>query len=212
MIPLHFWRQLPPATRARLRVVGGIVAVPLLMCAVLGLVKILSQWLAATDVTNPAARAEEIRQARTLVLATLAGALGAIGAYYTHRNFALNVQGQITERFTRAVDQLGNEDSIGVRLGGIYALERLARESRDDHGPIIEILTAFVRAQVARSSDLAEPGLPCDPERLSVDVQAALTVLSRRTIAHDPHPQRPLDLPAGLLPVAEPRDAARNAL
>jgi hypothetical protein len=73
---------------------------------------------------------------RTALLAVLAGVLAAIGAYYTHRSFGLNReshelnrQGQITERFTRALEQLGNADSVHVRLGGIYALERLARES-----------------------------------------------------------------------------------
>src|SRR3954471_10607316 len=43
------------------------------------------------------------------------------------------VQGQITERFTRAIDQLGATDDKGnkrleIRLGGIYALERISRD------------------------------------------------------------------------------------
>jgi hypothetical protein len=30
-------------------------------------------------------------------------------------------------------------------LGGIYALERIARDSKDNYGPIVEVLTAYVR-------------------------------------------------------------------
>jgi hypothetical protein len=56
----------------------------------------------------------------------------------------LTRQGQITERFTRAIDQLGH-DRTEIRLGGIYALERIAKESEEDHWPIMEVLTAYVR-------------------------------------------------------------------
>src|SRR5215211_5252617 len=58
----------------------------------------------------------------------------------------LTRQGQITERFTRAIDQLGNE-SLEIRLGGIYALERIDKESpeRTYHGTVMEVLTAYVR-------------------------------------------------------------------
>ena len=49
-----------------------------------------------------------------------------------------------TDLFTRAIDQLGSE-KLEVRLGGIYALERIARDSEKDHGPIMEVLVAFVR-------------------------------------------------------------------
>ena len=38
------------------------------------------------------------------------------------RNVEIAQDGQITERFTRAIDQLGDKDHLEVRLGGIYAL------------------------------------------------------------------------------------------
>jgi Pentapeptide repeats (8 copies) len=53
-------------------------------------------------------------------------------------------QAQFTERFTKAINQLGDKQ-LDVRLGGIYALERLAKESTEDRAAIIEVLTAFVR-------------------------------------------------------------------
>jgi hypothetical protein len=56
-------------------------------------------------------------------------------------------QGQITERFTKAIEQLGDKERLMVRLGGIYALERIARDSESDHWAVMEVLTAFVREQ-----------------------------------------------------------------
>jgi hypothetical protein len=58
-------------------------------------------------------------------------------------------EGQITDRYTKAIEQLGAVDQAGknkleVRLGGIYALERIAKESEKDHWPIMEVLTAYV--------------------------------------------------------------------
>lgn len=96
----------------------------------------------------------------------------------------LSQEGQITERFTRAIDQLGGT-SIEVQLGGIYALERIAKESEYDRIPIIEILTAYVR--------MHSPWPPKDGSietdlLLSVRapaIQAIMTVLGRREITQD---------------------------
>jgi hypothetical protein len=52
-------------------------------------------------------------------------------------------QGHITERYTKAIEQLGS-DKLDVRLGGIYALEQIAVDSRRDHPTVVEVLSAFV--------------------------------------------------------------------
>jgi hypothetical protein len=74
---------------------------------------------------------------RTTLLQALGGAVVAAGAYVTWKQLQHNIQssreahdlerqGQITERFTRAIDQLGNDKGqVDVTLGGIYALELL---------------------------------------------------------------------------------------
>jgi hypothetical protein len=81
---------------------------------------------------------------------------------------------QITERFTRAIDQLGSA-KIDVRLGGIFALERIARDSKEDHGPVMEVLTAFIREHARRASSPSRktPSLG----EVSADIQAAATVV-----------------------------------
>jgi hypothetical protein len=53
-------------------------------------------------------------------------------------------QRRITESFAKAVEQLGS-DKLEVRLGGIYSLERISKESPDDYWTVMENLTAFVR-------------------------------------------------------------------
>ncbi|RYX86166.1 pentapeptide repeat-containing protein [bacterium] len=84
-----------------------------------------------------------------------------------------------TARYAHAMALLGHE-TLEVRLGGIYALERLARESKQDHGPVMEVLAAFVRTRAHwGEGDIA-------PARPSADVQAVLSVLGRRVVEFDP--------------------------
>jgi uncharacterized protein YjbI with pentapeptide repeats len=101
----------------------------------------------------------------------------------THDQIGLTEQGQLTDRFSRAIEQLGS-DKPDIRLGGIYALERLAWDSTRDHSTVMEVLTAFIR----RST----PGpCPAEPQSLDATTQAALTVVGRRNATID---SRPLDV------------------
>jgi uncharacterized protein YjbI with pentapeptide repeats len=63
-----------------------------------------------------------------------------------------------------------------VRLGGIYALERLAVDSERDHSTVVEVLSALTRE---RSKPPEEPiGIDTKPAP-ATDVQAAIAVLGR---------------------------------
>jgi pentapeptide repeat protein len=106
----------------------------------------------------------------------LAALVLAAGLYFTGRTLQVNREGQITERFTRAIEQLGN-DKLDIRLGGIYGLERIARDSRRDHGAIVGVLSAYLRRYLRTGAD--EEG------RAPYDVQAIATVLGRREAAND---------------------------
>ncbi|WP_179228382.1 pentapeptide repeat-containing protein [Leptolyngbya ohadii] len=109
------------------------------------------------------------------------------------------------ERFTKAVEMLGNKDSIHVRLGGIYSLESIANDS-DPKEPdeiyrqVFEVLTAFVRENSPyppkdkKQEGSSEPAQPAEkieeavvaedkPQPilpLPTDIQAVLTVIKRR--------------------------------
>lgn len=105
------------------------------------------------------------------------------------KNLSLAQEGQITERFTKAIDQLGS-DKLQVRLGGIYALERIARDSKPDHWAVVEILTAFVRA----NSPAERNGQSNATNELGTDIQAVLTVLTRRNLQHEKNSNQRIDL------------------
>ncbi|HLP91773.1 MAG TPA: pentapeptide repeat-containing protein [Nostocaceae cyanobacterium] len=77
---------------------------------------------------------------------------------------------QITERYSKAVEMLGNKEEIYVRIGAIFALERIAKDSDKDYGQIIEILTAYI---TEKSLDKSEIGC------LKLDIQSALKVIIR---------------------------------
>lgn len=141
---------------------------------------------------------------RTALLQAIGGAALIAGLVFTWQEFQtnrdqlntnrdqLNAQldltrrGQVAERFTRAIDQLGS-GSVETRLGGIYGLEQIANDSLDQRLVVIEVLVAYVRERAPWPPRL--PGQPAKdtpikqiPELQSraPDVQAAMTVLGRR--------------------------------
>jgi uncharacterized protein YjbI with pentapeptide repeats len=98
---------------------------------------------------------------------------------WQRRTHELTEQGQVTDRYTKAIEQLGSKE-LDVRIGGIYALERVARDSARDHPVAIEVLTAFIREHSREPWPPAEAD-GAEPERSTwPDVQAALTVVGRR--------------------------------
>jgi len=154
-------------------------------------------------VGDAADRHMAIAATRTSVVAALAVTGAAGGLVYTARTYRVTREGHITDRYTRAVEQLGSE-AAAIRLGGIYALEGLMRDSASDQPTIVEVLASFVRQRAplpvvptdvramrgaGRTSDDAS-GSPGD-SRPAEDVQAALVVLCRRPSLNG---DRPLNL------------------
>jgi uncharacterized protein YjbI with pentapeptide repeats len=89
-----------------------------------------------------------------------------------------------------------------VRLGGTYALERIANNSKDDRATIAEILTAYVRGHAAWSTPVDTANLSdasidelAELRVRAPDIQAVLTVLGRRAL---PRPAKTEALLAGL--------------
>ncbi len=124
--------------------------------------------------------AEAESDARTALVQAVAGAALLVGLLFTAGTLHLNRQGQITERFTKAIEQLG-DSKLDVRLGGIYALERIARDSASDHRTIMEVLTAFLREHSREATQAQASATQKDAGwRLRGDLQAVATVLGRR--------------------------------
>jgi Protein of unknown function (DUF2934)/Pentapeptide repeats (8 copies) len=92
-----------------------------------------------------------------IVSGAAAGVLAAAAAIALVRHFAqteADRQRRIVESFSKAVEQLGS-DKLEVRVGAIFALERLSRESPDDYWTIMEVLTAFVREHMRYTTIMA---------------------------------------------------------
>ncbi|MGE5289431.1 MAG: hypothetical protein ACM3ML_19965 [Micromonosporaceae bacterium] len=115
-------------------------------------------------------RLKAVNDARAPLVAFLV-AVGAAGTlWFTARTYVLNRDGHVTDRYTKAVGQLGDESSP-VRIGGVYALERIGRDSPKDQTTIIYVLGAFIRE---RSKIMRER--QDDPPE---DVKAGLRVAGR---------------------------------
>jgi hypothetical protein len=176
-------RSEPVAASLRLPVlvVLGLATVTVVVAALVE----LPRYLVLHDLGSrlpPSDFAKAISDTRSMLLQALGGLALFAGVFFTWRQLHVASEGQITERFTRAVDQLGS-DRVAVRVGGIYALERIARNSPADRGPVAEVLSAFVRGRAAWN-DVDDQDVPVErlpPLRARfADVQAAVIVLGRR--------------------------------
>jgi len=168
----------------------------------------------------------EIAKAIVGGIGTIATIVGGAAVFW---NIRLTQTRLITERFSKAVEQLGS-DKIEVRLGGIYALERIAQDSDRDHWTIMEVLTSFIREKSpipripkeeirAKAYEIWQKSgrRRTDEEnwqlaitaltaaRVTKDIHAALTVIGRRD-KKDP-PGKCLDLSNANLRGADLRDA-----
>ncbi|MBN0043412.1 pentapeptide repeat-containing protein [Streptomyces actuosus] len=125
---------------------------------------------------------------RGQLLQFLGGLVVLAGAVAGWRQLRLAHEGQVTERFTRAIDQLGS-NSLDVRIGGLYALERVARNSPSDRPTVTYVLAGFIRQHapwlVGAADGPRHPSLDVDPRtpwltNRAPDVQIAAHILGRR--------------------------------
>jgi hypothetical protein len=185
--------------------IGGIAAAVLGLAIAWALFVPIADWLAHHDVGSAMGPLHEtaLDNARGRLLALSAGAFAAGALLFTARNYLLSRQGHVTDRYTKAIEQLGS-DKLDVRIGGIYALERIARDSTRDHITVMEVLTAFIREHSREPWPLPGDNGP-EPERSTrPDVQAAVTVIGRRDAKRE---TRPIDLRYAILTRADLREA-----
>lgn len=167
----------------------------------------LSLQLAALEQEDAARRSglrNSIAQVGTALLAGIAAGWGAVAAWNQMRDnrrrtdtlrdetdaqLKLTRDAQLAERFSRAIDHLGQSgtEKLDVRLGGIYALERIARDSESDMPTVVQVLAAFVRGHSPLPQSVNNDEVRVDQterdggseplSRRAPDVNAALVVL-----------------------------------
>jgi Pentapeptide repeats (8 copies) len=153
---------------------------------------------------------------------SLLGGLAYASWHYLRRadvQFQTAEDKSIADRFSQAISHLAS-DKMAVRLGGIYTLERLAQDAPSEYWLTIEVLTAFVRERAVSGDVTVDPvssQLPTVPSsdrpsivvdranprpashkqpalpRIPTDIQAVMTVLSRRDVSRD-RPDRTIEL------------------
>jgi uncharacterized protein YjbI with pentapeptide repeats len=93
--------------------------------------------------------------------------------------------GQIADRYSKAIDQLGS-DQLDMRIGGVYALEGVANDSPRYHQAVVDVLSAFVRVRSRQRQEVTDTATDKQGQQLNLpDVQAAVTVIGRRDAALD---------------------------
>ncbi|MFE5965858.1 pentapeptide repeat-containing protein [Streptomyces sp. NPDC056463] len=135
-------------------------------------------------------RLKAVNDVRTTLLQVIGGLVLLFGAYATWRqlrvsqdNLRATQEGYVTDRFSRAVDQLGS-DKPDVRIGGLHALWRIAEQSPRDREAVISIQAAYLRTHLPWPPSAPESPAPdvhindmAPLETRTADAQVALTAL-----------------------------------
>ena len=120
---------------------------------------------------------------RTTLVQTIGGALLIVSGGIAWAQVQTARRGQLTDRLTKSVDQLGN-DRREVRLGGIYALNQVA-DSPQYTRAVAEVLLAYLKTASLNSGTQAN-GSATSPDNVPVtdslptywaDLQAVLRIL-----------------------------------
>jgi hypothetical protein len=151
------------------------------LAALLAIAVWLWWWLPKREVARLAlkirdarARADVEDNYRKTVGQALGGIAVLLGAGVAYLQFSQQQRAShdllISNQVSKGFEQLGSEKVV-VRLGGIYALEGVMNNSDQYYRSVLETLTAFVR-NGSRATSLSP---------LPIDIQAALTVIGRRS-------------------------------
>ncbi|MFC9916213.1 pentapeptide repeat-containing protein [Streptomyces sp. NPDC127197] len=196
-------------TRDTALLVSGVLVMSLAVIGALLLVWRGPWWfdgayLRAKDLrTGSAALVTGFRAAVVQLLAILGAGIALL---FTGINYRLTRRGQVTDRFTKALERLGSEH-LYVRYGGILAMEQIIKDAPEQIEDAASVLVAFVRersprsaaphAQASRRDQIArvrravqrEGGQRSAPLAEAVkpghDVHLALTVLSKHRTQHE---------------------------
>ncbi|MEU3293826.1 hypothetical protein ABZ722_15850 [Streptomyces longwoodensis] len=165
------WRNRPARRRAAVAALAGAAGL-----VVVGAVfVVLPGAVVDHDLAGAGVAAQErlkaVNDVRTMLLQVVGGLVVLFGAYATWRQLRVSQdalratqEGYVTDRFSRAVDQLGS-DKPDVRIGGLHALWRIAEQSARDREAIISIQAAYLRTHLPWPP--AGPGAPACPSTTS---------------------------------------------
>ncbi|MFK0155193.1 pentapeptide repeat-containing protein [Streptomyces sp. NPDC090499] len=132
-------------------------------------------------------------QTATMVATLLPGVAALFALVFTYASvnqaktqLEIARDGHITDRYNAAVTNLGAR-SVDQRIGGIFALQRIMKDSPPDRPAIVRILCAFVREHAPDQGSRITSAVKLDiPTTLAADVSASLEVLRTQSVRrHD---------------------------
>jgi uncharacterized protein YjbI with pentapeptide repeats len=119
---------------------------------------------------------------------------------------------RVTELYTKAVEQLGSAQAA-VRLGGLYALERVAQNNPEQRQTVVNVLCAYLRmpftppstsprrlgirrpprSQQARRDPIRSPATSAGTAREELEVRLAAQRILSKHLQPGPEPKTPVD-------------------
>lgn len=152
---------------------GTIAAIA--MAVVIAALLLVPQWLVPDGDLTSSDRIRLLSQGsmRGTILQVLGGLIVGLGIAYTAVQVKISRETHYTERYAKAIDQLGHAEKI-VRVGGMFALRRLAANSAVDGPVVVEVLRSYLKVASPR---LHTSTPPPGPGRIEPDIQTALTLL-----------------------------------
>ncbi|MGW6410930.1 pentapeptide repeat-containing protein [Streptomyces vinaceus] len=111
-------------------------------------------------------------QFRLAVVQAFVATGASVALLYTARNYALTRRGQVTDRFTKALERLSSEH-VYVRIGAIAAMKQILLDAPDQAEDAARVLEAFIHERTARLDDDKGAEIP------SPDVAFAIEALGK---------------------------------
>ncbi|MDT0447790.1 pentapeptide repeat-containing protein [Streptomyces sp. DSM 40473] len=125
-----------------------------------------------------------------LAASTLPGVAALVALFFTWMQVSQNSKevrvaehGEVTNRYNTAIQNLASANPH-IRLGGIYALDRIMQDSPRDEPAVVSVLSEYVR----KSSPLLPKDSSASTHPLTADLVAALAVISDRPEGSDSGP------------------------
>ena len=154
-----------------------------ILCLVAGVVVPTVYWdLLRQGSPDPVSNSEAVRTVAFVVGGGLAFVFALWRALLAQRQAEIADRTLLDERYERGITALGSEN-LAVRLGGIYALQKLAQEHPSlYHIQVMKSFCAFVRHPIQDGSSLVTEYAHLEPiRRLREDIQAIVTIIGNRS-------------------------------
>jgi hypothetical protein len=189
------------------------VAMPVLLGGLAGILLVLfvlvtGPWLFTRSFKQDLTAEQELK-ARNDVRGTLVQSLGGLVlagglvlTYSTYRQnrkeqdrsyelrmldqqhtYAHRLTEQVNELYAKAVEQLGHE-SAAVRLGGLYAIERLAQNNPQQRQTVVDVVCAYLRMPFdPPGAELTATAVPESPPTLERIQEREVRLAAQRVLA-----------------------------